>query len=158
MNIWGSTRPSLPIVTLDLNVNVVTRLNNLQTWATAWQEEERRLRQQLASLNPNKRVDVLRGSQIGSLRRAKRLTQQPIYLDPNHVRKVGFTRLRQHLARQYAVLSASERRLWLTNRIIAHSDLTGPSRNFRGFAITVVWGSNVAFCSVVYQVLGRVVY
>ncbi len=107
MNIWDSTRPSLPVVTLDLKVNVAVRLNDLQTWVTAWQEEEHRLHQQLASLNPNKPIDVLRGSQIGSLRRqlALRLTQQPIYLDPNHVRKVGFTRLRQHLARQYAILS-----------------------------------------------------
>ena len=117
MNIWGSARPPLPVVRLDLKVNVATRLNDLQTWVTAWQEEECRLRQQLASLSPNKPVDVLRGSQIGSLRRqlALRLTQQPIYLDPNHVRKAGFTRLRQHLARQYAILSVSERRLWLTN-------------------------------------------
>jgi hypothetical protein len=36
-------------------------------------------------------------------------------LDPDLVRSIGFTRLRQHLTPQYARLSMAERQLWLTN-------------------------------------------
>ncbi len=60
---------------------------------------------------------MLRASQIGSLRRqlALQLTQQPLALDFDIVRNIGFTRLRQHLVPQYARLNVDERRLWLTN-------------------------------------------
>jgi hypothetical protein len=60
---------------------------------------------------------LLLGSQIGHLRRqsALQITRQPIYLDPETVRRCGFTPLRRHLAPQYALLSPEERLLWLTN-------------------------------------------
>lgn len=79
--------------------------------------EDTRLRQQLASLNPDRHVDVLRGSQIASLRRqlALQVTRRPISLDPDRVAQVGYARLRQHLAAQYAPLSVAERQLWLAN-------------------------------------------
>jgi hypothetical protein len=70
-------------------------------------------------LNPSSQQDVLRASQIGSLRRqlSIQLTQQSIELNPESVQRIGFTRLRQHLARQYGRLSVAERQLWLTNLV-----------------------------------------
>ncbi len=117
MNDFESASPSPQTLILSLDLDVARRLADLQVWLTDWQAEDRRLCQQLTSLNPNRRVDVLLGSQIGSLRRqlACRITRQPISLDPDVVRRVGFTPLRQHLAPQYARLSPDDRRLWLAN-------------------------------------------
>lgn len=104
-------------ILLTADLDVPRRLTALQTWTTEWQAADRQLGQRLASLNPNRRADVLRGSQIGSLRRqlALHLAQQPFVLDPEAVRRIGFTTLRQQLAPQYARLSVAERQLWLTN-------------------------------------------
>jgi hypothetical protein len=113
--------PLLPaaqhLLPLDLDLNVARRLADLRTWITAWQQEDSRLQQRLAALKPDRRADLLLGSQIGHLRRqsALQITRQPIYLDPETVRRCGFTTLRCHLAPQYAQLSPEERLLWLTN-------------------------------------------
>ena len=56
-------------VTLDLKLDVGQRLQELQTWRSAWQTEDQHLAQRLTHLDPTRRVDVLRGSQILSLRR-----------------------------------------------------------------------------------------
>jgi hypothetical protein len=106
--------PTLPLTT---HLDVARRLAALRAWTTAWRAEDRRLRQQLEGLNPNRRSDVLRGSQIGGLRRqlAFQTAQQPIFLDPEAVRATGFTALRAHLAPQYARLGVADRHLWLTN-------------------------------------------
>jgi len=116
--------PSLPTgapqglktLTLDLNLDVTQRLADLQTWLTAWQTEDHRLLQRIQSLTPSRR-DVLLGSQIGSLRRQLviQVARQPVYLDPEAVRRVGLTRLHQHLVPQYANLSRPDRERWLTN-------------------------------------------
>ena len=89
----------------------------LRAWMTTWETEDGLLLQQIQQLNPSRRADVLQASQIGSLRRqlALQTTQQPLSLDLDIVRSIGFTRLRQHLVPQYARLNADERRLWLTN-------------------------------------------
>jgi hypothetical protein len=115
-------RPEFPsfsseTLTLDLEMNVNQRLDDLRIWATDWETEDDRLRQQIESLNPNFRADVLLGSQISSIRRhlACRIVRQPIYLDPAHVRGVGLAVLRQHMASQYACLSPKDRQMWLTN-------------------------------------------
>jgi hypothetical protein len=109
--------PALRILNLDMNVNVTRRLADLCAWAEAWQLEDGRLKQQVELLDPNRRADVLRGSQLASLRRqlALKITQQPVYLDPDTVRQAGFASLRQHLASQYAHLDTDERLVWLTN-------------------------------------------
>jgi hypothetical protein len=109
--------PTLQILNLDTNVNVAQRLADLRAWAEAWQLEDNLLKQQVELLDPNRRADVLRGSQLSSLRRqlALKITQQPIYLDPDVVRQAGFASLRQHLASQYAHLGTVDRFLWLTN-------------------------------------------
>ena len=109
--------PALQILNLDTNVNVAQRLADLRAWAEAWQIEDNQLKQQVELLDPNRRADVLRGSQLSSLRRqlALKITQQPVYLDPDAVRQAGFASLRQHLASQYAYLETTDRFLWLTN-------------------------------------------
>ncbi len=109
--------PKLPIVDLDLQMDVSKRLADLREWTTAWQREDQHLQQQVENLNPNRRADVLRGSQIASLRRqlALRITQQPIYLGPETVRQAGFTQLRHHLSAQYARMTPADRWLWLNN-------------------------------------------
>jgi len=111
------SHPALSILELDPNLDVSARLADLRTWTALWQMEDRQLQQQAGELDPNRRVDVLRGSQISSLRRqlALKITQQPIYLNPDAVRQSGFTVLRQHLAPQYAHLEREDRLLWLTN-------------------------------------------
>jgi len=117
MSFFEASSLPLNVFTLDLEVNVAQRLADLQAWTTAWQDEDRRFQQQVQNLNPNCRADVLRGSQIASLRRqlALQVTRQPIYLDPEAVRREGLSTLHQHLGSQYATLSLTERRLWLTN-------------------------------------------
>lgn len=108
---------ALKILDLSLEIDVAQRLSDLRAWTTAWRDEDGRLSQQIRSLDPYRRADVLLASQIGSLRRqlALQVTRQPIRLDPDSVRRTGFTQLRQHLAPQYGRLSALERQLWLTN-------------------------------------------
>jgi len=111
------SHPALRILDLDLNLDVPSRLADLRAWAESWRMEDRRLQQQVEELDPNRRADVLRGSQLSSLRRqlALKITQQPIYLNPDTVRQSGFAGLRQHLASQYAHLETDDRLLWLTN-------------------------------------------
>jgi hypothetical protein len=111
------SHPTLRILDLDLNLDVPSRLADLRAWTESWQMEDRRLQQQVEELDPNRRADVLRGSQLSSLRRqlALKITQQPIYLNPDTVRQSGFAGLRQRLASQYAHLETDDRLLWLTN-------------------------------------------
>ncbi len=117
MEAWARTPMAVKTMTLDLDLDVRQRLADLQNWTTTWQREDRRLQQQAHQLDPSRRADVLRGSQIGNLRRqlALQVARQPVALDPEAVHRIGFTRLRQHLAPQYAQLSAAERQLWLAN-------------------------------------------
>jgi hypothetical protein len=111
------SHPALRILDLDLNLDIPSRLADLRAWTESWRMEDRRLQQQVEELDPNRRADVLRGSQLSSLRRqlVLKITQQPIYLNPDTVRQSGFVGLRQHLASQYAHLETDDRLLWLTN-------------------------------------------
>ena len=104
-------------VTLDLKLDVGQRLQELQTWRSAWQTEDQHLAQRLTHLDPTRRVDVLRGSQILSLRRqlALQIIKCPIYIDPEGAHKIGLSRLRTHLTRQYLAISKEQRQLWLSN-------------------------------------------
>lgn len=112
-----NSHSALRILELDSNLDVSARLADLRAWTKSWQMEDQQLQQQVEGLDPNRRADVLRGSQLSSLRRqlALRITQQPIYLNPDTVRQSGFSGLRQRLASQYAHLATEDRLLWLTN-------------------------------------------
>jgi hypothetical protein len=102
---------------LDLTLDVAQRLADLRRWLAEWSEADAQLRHQVASLDPRRRADVLRGSQIASLRRqlAYQVTRQPIALDPEVVRAIGVANLRQHVSRQYAQLDRGDRQRWLAN-------------------------------------------
>ena len=54
-----------PARTLPLGpaLDVGRRLADLRAWTAAWQAEDRQLRQRLDGLDPNRRADVLLGSQ-----------------------------------------------------------------------------------------------
>jgi hypothetical protein len=73
--------PPLEILALGLHLDVTQRLVDLKAWMSDWQTQDRRLLQQLRSLDPSRRSDVLLGSQIASLRRqlALRVTRQPVH-------------------------------------------------------------------------------
>jgi hypothetical protein len=103
--------------TLSLNLDVSQHLADLRAGMAEWQTEDQRLRQQVQALSPSRRSDVMLGSQISSLRRqlTARVARQPFYLEPEAIRPIGFSRLRTHLAPQYARLSLPERELWLAN-------------------------------------------
>jgi len=105
------------ICPLDLTLDVGQRLADLRGWLAEWNDADAQLRHQVASLDPRQRADVLRGSQIASLRRqlAYQVTRQPIALDPEVVRGIGVAKLRLHLSRQYAQLDRSDRQRWLAN-------------------------------------------
>jgi len=111
------TPSPLQLLPLDLNLNVAQRLTDLRSWIGDWRQVDCRLQHRLAALNPDRRSDLLLGSQIGHLRRqsALQITRQPIYLDPEAARRCGFAALRQQLAPQYTQLTPEERLLWLTN-------------------------------------------
>lgn len=102
---------------LDLTLDVTQRLADLRCWLAEWSDADTQLRHQVASLDPRRRADVLRSSQIASLRRqlAYQVTRQPIALDPEVVRDIGVANLRRHLGRQYAQLDRSDRQRWLAN-------------------------------------------
>jgi len=104
-------------IALNLQLNVKQRLQDLQAWKAAWQNEDEHLRHRLDALDPSRRMDVLRGSQIASLRRqlALQIIRRPIDVDPEQVQQVGLSRLRAHLIQQYRLLGMEERRLWLSN-------------------------------------------
>lgn len=107
----------LNVLPLTLSLDVPERLNNLRIWTDAWQTADAQLRQQVANLDPHRRADVLRSSQIASLRRqlTYQVTRQPLVIDPDAVKRIGFAKLRRHLTGQYARLSQAERLLWLAN-------------------------------------------
>ncbi len=109
--------PPPHVLPLDLDLNVAQRLADLRSWIEAWRSADEGLRQQVASLDPHRRADVLRGSQIASLRRhlAYQVTRQPIALDPEVVRSIGVATLRRYLTSQYAQLTRAERQVWLAN-------------------------------------------
>jgi hypothetical protein len=102
---------------LDLSLDVAQRLADLCCWLAEWSDADAQLRHQVASLDPRRRADVLRGSQIASLRRqlAYQVTRQPIALDPEVVRGIGVANLWRYLSRQYAQLDRGDRQRWLAN-------------------------------------------
>ena len=113
----SESRLTVKAAPLNLSLDVAQRLADLKQWRATWQAQDEHLGQIITSLNPQRRADVLRGSQIASLRRQLELQiiQQPLYLDPEAMRKTGITRLRQHMTQQYARLGEVDRQAWLAN-------------------------------------------
>lgn len=104
-------------IPLDVTLNVANRLADLRHWQCEWRKQDQHMQHLIGALDPQRRADVLRGSQLAGLRRqlALQIVQKPIFLNPETVRKTGLQRLRHHLSRQYAQLGVSDRQLWLSN-------------------------------------------
>ncbi len=138
--------PPPHVLPLDLDLNVAQRLADLRSWIEAWRSADEGLRQQVASLDPHRRADVLRGSQIASLRRhlAYQVTRQPIALDPEVVRSIGVATLRRYLTSQYAQLTRAERRRCARS-----------STSWRPSGTTAAWASSAASCLVASRAPGK---
>ncbi len=65
---------------VDEKFDVRLRLARMREWRDEWQSEDERLKARLRSLNPNKRLDIQRGDQIGILRKRlkMRLLREPL--------------------------------------------------------------------------------
>jgi len=102
---------------VDDTLDVARRLADLRTWEDAWRGQDALLAARVLALDARKRIDVLRGAQIDTMRRRLRLqlVQQPLEITGGAVRRVGYTALRAHLAAQFAGLAKAERLLWLQN-------------------------------------------
>jgi len=102
---------------LDVELDVMTRLQQLREWHTQWLLEHEQLSCQLHQLNPNQHFDIQRGAQLTQLlqRLRMKLVQIPLEIAPELIQSVGYETLRQHLVCQFAQLSQADRLLWLQN-------------------------------------------
>ena len=108
---------SCQMVQVDTTLDVRRRLMVLQKNVELWRQQDADLKTQVMGLNPSKRADVLRGTQIASVRRqlALSVTLQPLMLDPAVVQQAGYGNVRRHLKQQYHQLTTPECSLWLSN-------------------------------------------
>lgn len=104
-------------MTADVTLDVKARLAQLAQWQQEWAAEDTRLVARVNQLRPDRSADVQRAMQIAAFRRRLRmkLVQEPLEIDPDVVRTVGYDALRQNLVEQFARLSKAERLLWLNN-------------------------------------------
>jgi len=112
------TMTSLPATLyLDVELDVMTRLQQLREWHAQWLLEHEQLSCQLHQLNPNQHFDIQRGAQLTQLlqRLRMKLVQIPLEIAPELIQSVGYEALRQHLVCQFAQLSQADRLLWLQN-------------------------------------------
>ncbi|MDQ5823397.1 MAG: TniB family NTP-binding protein [Chloroflexota bacterium] len=98
-------------------MDVRLRLQQLQTWLDEYRHEDAMMAQRVAALDMHKHIDTQRGVQIANQRRRLRMKQvkEPIEISPEDIRKLGYDKVRQHFAIQFAGLTKEERLLWLNN-------------------------------------------
>lgn len=102
---------------VDEKFDIRLRLAQLCEWRDEWLCEDERLKARLRQLNPNKRLDIQRGDQIGILReRLKmRLLRKPLEISAKA--KDGYKGIRQNLKEQFVGLPKEDKLLWLDNFI-----------------------------------------
>jgi hypothetical protein len=102
---------------VDEKFDVRLRLARLGEWKDEWLHEDERLKALARQLNPNKRLDIQRGDQIGILReRLKmRLVREPLEISATATDSYKF--IRQNLKEQFVSLSQENKLLWLDNFI-----------------------------------------
>jgi len=102
---------------VDEKFDVRLHLAQLCEWRDEWLCEDERLKARLRQLNPNKRLDIQRGDQIGILRnRLKmRLLRKPLEISAKA--KDGYKGIRQNLKEQFVGLPKQDKLLWLDNFI-----------------------------------------
>jgi hypothetical protein len=104
-------------VVIDEQLNVRTRLAQLQEWERLWKHEDHVLEQRVMQLAVDDAIDVQKGGQIAGLRKRLQLNlvKEPIEIAPAMVEQVRYPVLRRHLMQQFATLTMAERLLWLNN-------------------------------------------
>jgi hypothetical protein len=120
--------PELQTITSEAILDVQQRLEQLREWSREWESEDALLEQRAQQLDDRKHIDILRGLQISRLRQRLRmkLVKKPIEISAEAIEKIGYDRLREHLAQQFARLSKDDRMLWLNNFLFI---LTGDLRS-----------------------------
>lgn len=104
-------------ILVDLDFNVVKRLQQLREWEQEWKIEDSLLLQRINQLDGSNRLHAQLGAQISSFRKRKRmhLVRRPLSISPDSLEQVGFENLRKHMTEQFVELSKEQRLLWLNN-------------------------------------------
>lgn len=107
----------LPTLSLDTELDVQTRLRQLDLWQAEWRTAHEQLSDRMRQLDHSNHFDIQRGAQLVQLQQRLRmkLAQVPLEIAPDVIRQVGYEALRQHLVTQFATLSQAQRLLWLQN-------------------------------------------
>jgi len=102
---------------VDEKFDVRLHLAQMCEWRDEWLCEDERLKARLRQLNPNKRLDIQRGDQIGILRNRlnMRLLRKPLEISAKA--KDGYKGIRQNLKEQFVGLPKQDKLLWLDNFI-----------------------------------------
>ena len=106
------------VMVLDDKINVRQRLQQLADWQGAWKAQVAFLDQKIAAMGDMpKAIDIQKAVQIDSLRRQIELQQVkiPLEISPEVIGALGYSKLRQHLVKQFTQLSKEERLFWLNN-------------------------------------------
>lgn len=102
---------------VDEKFDVRQRLTRIGEWNEEWLREDERLRARLRQLDPNKRLDIQRGDQIGLLRKRLRvrLVREPLEISTKA--QGGYKGIQQNLREQFMGLSKEDKLRWLDNFI-----------------------------------------
>ncbi len=102
---------------VDEKFDIRLRLTRMSEWREEWLREDERLKARLRQLDPNKRLDIQRGDQIGILRRRlkMRLLREPLEISAKA--QEGYKGIKQNLREQFLGLSKEDKLLWLDNFI-----------------------------------------
>lgn len=102
---------------VDEKFDIRQRLMRMDEWREEWLREDERLKVRLRQLDPNKRLDIQRGDQIGILRRRlrMRLMREPLEISANA--PGGYKVIQQNLREQFLGLSKEDKLRWLDNFI-----------------------------------------
>lgn len=109
----------VPTERITLGLDVRHRLEQLRTWELTWMEQNHLLLERISRLDGQKPLDAQQAVGIDIVR--ERLEWQrlkaPLEIVVSDVEQCGFGPLREHLVRQFASLTRSEKLRWLTNFI-----------------------------------------
>ena len=102
---------------VDENFDIRRRLVCIGEWKKEWLREDERLKARLRQLDPDKRLDIQRGDQIGFLRKRlrMRLLREPLEISTKA--QGGYKAIQRNLREQFVGLSREDKLLWLDNFI-----------------------------------------
>lgn len=114
------------MISVDDQLDVKQRLDDLRQWESEVSERDKQLSERLwqlelqrASASGRRQVRLIeqKQSQIGLLRKRNKtlLVKNPFVVLREVIKRVGFEKIFDHLARQYVALTEEEKLLWLNN-------------------------------------------